>query len=248
MKRAVMSREGAEHYDYKSMLYTIDRDTFRITLIDKSRNGRFNDLDDLIVISSSVDTVPLLPFMNLNVVNYSDQLLLAYKDHYFEVKHLPENGKSVQLKHIPKSKIDGRKPDAHFTELLNLDHLIENVHTREAESIIEILEDNPKQRVYFHFWWTACVPCFNEIPFLQKLEQEGILVINLASKQYETHADLLKSIAKHDYPGLHYYSTPDVVREFSQNGFPFGVLVESNSGKQLKHGSAFKIFDFIHGR
>jgi thiol-disulfide isomerase/thioredoxin len=240
----VRTRPGESPLQYKSYLYKIEGDTFRITVIDNNRNGKYNDSDDVFVISSSSPSVPIFSFLNPNVANYSVGMLVSYKEHHFQVGNISEKGDRVKLKFLKNPSITG-KPIANYTDYIDTDHHLENVYNYESKSIREMVIEHPQQMIYFHFWWTACAPCFNEIPFLQKLEEEGVLVVNIASKERETHEHLLKTITKHEYPGLHYYGNPELVREFSQNGYPFGVLVESKSGKKLISENAWLTYESL---
>jgi thiol-disulfide isomerase/thioredoxin len=232
----VRTRPGETPFEFRSFLYLLGQDTIRITVIDHNRNGKFNDSLDIVVVSTAYTSVPLFPFLNPNVAKYKKDMVVAYHDHALKINNIEEDGNAVKMKYVGATSKLHQKPEARYSALMDTDLTIVDVITGEERRIASIISERSQKLVYFHFWWTACVPCFDEIPFLQKLIEEGVMVVNLANRDRESHEHLLKTITKHSYPGLHFYGTPQLVRELSQNGYPFGTLVDAKTGKKLIEG------------
>jgi thiol-disulfide isomerase/thioredoxin len=242
----IRPQEGQKKFEPRSFLYKLGDDTVRLTIIDHNKNGKFNDFEDVFVVSSKHNSVPFFPFLNPNVTKYTPGMIVAYHGHVMKIQNIEENGSTIKMNYLGINNKNKRRPAAKLSHYLDDSLSLIEVNTGEEISISTILNNNSNKLAYFHFWWTACVPCFDEIPYLLKLEQEGVLVINLANKDRESHDQLMKTIAKHSYPGLHFYGTPELVREFSQNGFPFGTLIEVKSGKKLIEGKqVFLVYEAI---
>lgn len=229
-----------------SHLFEAKKDTFRITLIDKNKNGLYNDPDDIFVVSSTSPYVPVYVDFNPNVARLSDTLVFSFKGNVFNVEEIAESGMVGRIRYLGKSEQIDVTSAAVFEDYINPNFKLKDIYTTDEILISQILEKHPQQYAYFHFWFTSCPPCMEEVPYIQELEAMGVLTINIANESFDKSIRLQEVIAQFNYPGLHYYGSPEVVRNFGQNGFPFGILSELETGRKLLVGSnAMEALQFL---
>ncbi len=223
----------------KAHNYVFGRDSFMIVLVDETKDNLFTQPEDIVVIAPlNSKYVPVLPITNPNVTHYSRDLTLSYEGNLFSLDEVADKGERLKLHYLPKSKKESSIVDAGFSEFIDTTLRLRSITDGRDYSISSILESTKGKYIYFHFWYTACPPCMEEIPYLKVLEKKGIPVINIASSKIDKDEDISRAVTRFNYPGRHFVAGFDVARSFGQNGFPFGVLVEVHSGRKLNFGSS----------
>lgn len=221
----------------KSSLFKLGNDSLVISMIDKNKDNIFNGKEDLLVITAPDSPyIPVYKQFNPNVTPYTQDLIISYKGNLLKVENVSIDGESIKLKYTGNAKKSKIKAQAIFDNYIDSSIRIQELYSSKEIPISELLrsQSGTSKHVYFHFWYTSCIPCIEEIPSLRKLENKGITIVNIALKKFDDPARLKEVIKKFDYPGRHFYGNDILVKNLGQNGFPFGVLVESPSGKKLK--------------
>lgn len=230
----------------KSSLFKIGKDSLVITMVDKNRDSIYNQEEDLLAITAPGSIyIPILKYFNPNVTSYEEDLLIAHQDNLLQVEKVTDDGNDIKLKYIGKTQHSKIKPKAILNDKIDLTNTVQEVYSNTQTTIANLLADQMENNkfTYFHFWYTSCIPCIEEIPNLRKIQQKGIAVINIALEKFDDPERLKKMIAKFDYPGLHYYGNEALVRNLAQNGFPYGVLVVTASGKKIRsEGNVMEVF------
>jgi len=221
----------------KSSLFKLKKDSLVITMIDKDRDSIFNGKEDLLIITSPDSPyIPIYKDFNPNVTSYVRNVIISYQGDLLQVENVSADGESVALKYIGNSKEMRTKAQAVYEDFIDPTMKIRELYSNEETTISSFLFNQTKSEkyIYFHFWYTSCIPCIEEIPHLSKLEEKGVAVVNIALEKFDDPIRLKEVIGKFNYPGKHYYGNDALIKNLGQNGFPFGVLVESASGKKVK--------------
>lgn len=233
----------------KSTLYRVNHDTMMITMVDKTKDNIFNQEKDLFVVSDPTSPyVPVYVNFNPNVANVSPKMLFSFKGKFFQVNNVSENGEVIDIKYIISNNKKERAIQACFEDVVNAKLKLKDVYSNTEQTVSAILAEKTTSNKYtfFHFWYTSCPPCIEEIPFLTKLEERGVAVINIALPLFDDKEKLIDAIDSFNYPGDHFWGDAQVVKNFGQNGFPYGVLVESATHLKLFTAtSAMEAFSFL---
>ncbi len=227
----------------KSSLFKLGKDSLVITMVDKNKNRIFNEKEDLLIITSPDSPyIPVYKDFNPNTTPYSKDLIISYQENLLQIKNVSIDGESIQLKYIGNAKKVKIKAQAVFEDFIDPTIKIRELFSNKEIKISNLLlsQATSSKFIYFHFWYTSCIPCIEEIPELKKLEEKGITVVNIALEKFDDPIRLKEIIKKFDYPGEHYFGNNALIKNLGQNGFPFGVLVESASGKKIKSDNNIK--------
>jgi thiol-disulfide isomerase/thioredoxin len=82
--------------------------------------------------------------------------------------------------------------------------------------------------IYINFWATWCAPCIENIRHYNRIaKSSNILLVNVCAQGCEADA-IQKAIQKYNFLGAHCLSNPIFAKMCNQNGFPYGLVVDSS--------------------
>ena len=111
--------------------------------------------------------------------------------------------------------------------------MIPDINSTISYNLLKTIQAQNKKYVLLYFWSPHCPPCFENIPMLKKFESNGIGIINIFFMDDNEIELVEKQISRFEIPGINFRSSPQLTKYFSQNGFPYSVLVDASTNKIL---------------
>ncbi len=96
-----------------------------------------------------------------------------------------------------------------------------------------------------NFWFTACMPCIEEMPELNKLITKYDAV-NFIAITYNNNAELKKFLKLHPFKFTHIPSAKDYIAQTGVSAYPTTMVVDENGIiKSVVTGRKTNIFDIL---
>lgn len=224
--------------------YTFLRDSFSITLLDMDKNSIFTDPKDVVVVHSISDSVaPIIPDVNINSAFFRRDLIFKYYKRYYKITDATADGKIINIEQNNSYK--WLMPQILVTDKISNDLIISDLFNGDYQMLNNVITSLKCEYVLLYFWSPNCPPCFENIPKLKKLNSNGIAIINIYYMT-EDERDLVKNqIVRFEIPGRNFISSPSLIKYFSQNGFPYSVLIDSSHKRILSSSHRLEDYENI---
>ncbi|MCB4800300.1 TlpA family protein disulfide reductase [Neotamlana laminarinivorans] len=99
------------------------------------------------------------------------------------------------------------------------------------------LEDLKGKPTIINFWFTKCAPCIDEIPILNKIQEEYGSDFNFFALTYETQQDVEKFLEKNDFTFNHIVDAKDFIDKMEIKTYPLNFFLDRNGiVKKVKYG------------
>lgn len=215
-----------------SHAYSFSKDTFVITLIDMNENESFVDIKDIVVVSSIRDSLaPVIPRANSNAAYFTPELVFNFYGTLYKLIDVSSDGEHISIQKIESGS--DFKTEILVTDQISNELMISDIKSENWYNLLESIEALDKKYVLMYFWSPYCAACFENIPKLRKLESSGIGILNIFFMGDDEITLVEKQISRFDIPGINFRNSPELMKYFSQNGFPFSVLVDASANKML---------------
>lgn len=215
-----------------SHAYISSKDSFLITLLDMDENKSFIDSKDVVVVGSVKDSLaPIFPALNINAAFFSPGLVFDFYGTKYQIINASADGKQISIHQI-KSSPDGI-PQITVTDQISNELMVPEINSTQSYNLLKTIQAQNKKYVLLYFWSPNCTACFENIPKLKKLESSGIGIVNIFYMDDDEITLVEKEISRFDIPGINFRSSPELIKFFSQNGFPYSVLVDASANKML---------------
>lgn len=100
-------------------------------------------------------------------------------------------------------------------------------------STIDQLDTNykfiPNRPTLINFWFTACIPCRDEIPFLNSVQKEFQDQLNFIAVTFEPNESVNKFLRSLDFRFNHYVNGQNLTNELGIEAYPVTFLLDENS-------------------
>jgi len=213
-----------------SHAFISSRDSFVITLFDMTENESFDNSKDVVVVTSLKDSIaPIIPLANSNAAFYRPGLPFDFNGTKYQLINATSDGNQVFINRV-KSSHDF-KPQMFVTDEVSNELMISEINSPNSVNLQKTIQDQKRKYVLLDFWSPNCPPCFENIPTLRRMESSGIAIINIFYMSDDEVGLVENQISRFDIPGINFRSSPELIKFFSQNGFPYTVLVEAYDNK-----------------
>ncbi|MEO7925269.1 MAG: thioredoxin domain-containing protein [Saprospiraceae bacterium] len=215
-----------------SNAYGTAQDSFVITLIDMDENGSYINFSDVVAVSALHDSIaPVIVSNNCNAAYYKPSLEFEFYGTAYKLRDVSTDGQHVSIQKI--SSGETIKTQTFITDQISSELSIAGIGSYKSENLIEIIQSRHSKYILLNFWSPGCGPCFENIPMLKKFAGEGVGIINIIQMEDDEIAFVEEQITRLDVPGLNFRSSDQLVKYFSQNGFPYSVLIDAQANKIL---------------
>lgn len=215
-----------------SHAFISSKDSFVITLFDMNENVSFDNSKDVVVVTSLKDSLaPIIPFANSNAAFYRPGLPFDFNGTKYQLINAASDGNQVFINRV-KSSHDS-KPLMFVTDEVSNELKISEINSPNSVNLLKTIQDQKRKYVLLDFWSPYCPPCFENIPTLRIMESSGIAIINIFYMSDDEVGLVENQISRFDIPGVNFRSSTELIKYFSQNGFPYTVLVEAFDNKIL---------------
>ncbi len=233
---------GLSKYESISHAYSSSKDTFVITLIDKNENKSFINSEDVVVVSTLKDSLaPIFPVISSNAAFFRPELGFDFYGTKYKLSDVTSDGTKITI-HKIQSNHDFQI-QAIVTDQISKELGMSEIKSGMSHNLLETIQAQHKKYILIDFWLTSCAQCFENIPMLKKFDKNGVGIINLFQIEDEEMERVEKMVARFDIPGITFRSSPEVKKYFSQNGFPFYVLIDASANKILLSGHRIEEYE-----
>ncbi|MEP6793921.1 MAG: hypothetical protein ABJB16_06325 [Saprospiraceae bacterium] len=215
-----------------SHAYGTAQDSFVITLIDMDENGSYINFVDVVAVSALHDSIaPVIVSNNCNAAYYKPSLEFEFYGTAYKLCDVSPDGQHVSIQKV--SSVEPIKTQTFVTDKISDELSIAEIGSYKPENLNEIIQSQHSKYILLNFWSPGCDPCFDNIPMLKKFASEGVGIINIIQMEDDEIGFVEEQITQLDIPGLNFRSSDQLVKYFSQNGFPYSVLIDAHANKIL---------------
>ena len=212
-----------------------------IGLKDFNNNGKFNDIDDQILIADSVgrkindrNQIYRYDIGKDSIIGFQGQdyliLIVDSLGNYLTLE-LAKGEKTLSGHTLLKKGVS--LPNFEFTLFSNEKTSWESIKPHDKFILID-------------FWGTWCKPCLTQIPKLKTLKrkyQEKLEILSLAYQ--DNHEKAIEYVSKNDLDWVHGFANDTIIDRFQVSNFPYYILVDNNGVIQLVNTNLDEIEEII---
>ncbi|MGG8495970.1 TlpA family protein disulfide reductase [Tenacibaculum sp. TC6] len=226
--------QNIEIVEYESVVADVnDQGKFKLFLIDRNKNGIFNDSSDIILINPYYTEKPIITTFESNLEKRRN--LFLFNEKIFEITSFvyskPMNKYKCDIKWLDNEPIKNIPFENRMLD--KLPEISYNLPNGETQNLKKLKNSN--KFIYIEFWSPWCSPCISnleKITTLNKKYSQKIRLLTLCSDKKFNKDDVMQYVDKFNLHSVVGVSTKKINDYLGFDRLPFGYLFDEN-GKLL---------------